>query len=225
MGAAAGIKISKKAGMVPLQMELGGKDVCLVCADADLDLAAKSIVKGGLSYSGQRCTAVKVVLALESIADALISKVTALVAKLTVGKAAQDADICAVISESSAKWIEELFIGAHSSPGESRVIVGLHACPCMHAQRLCAMAAVNRVSDDVFHGLVTAFRYKKLLSGNQRKLTGMMLRQLSAQSGLGVLSQDKGRILPQPAALPTFCSKSRRAPHGGTCACLLTYSY
>lgn len=40
--------------MVPLQMELGGKDVCIVCPDADLDLAATSIVKGGLSYQGQR---------------------------------------------------------------------------------------------------------------------------------------------------------------------------
>lgn len=36
--------------MVPLQMELGGKDVCIVCADADLQLAAKNIVKGGFSY-------------------------------------------------------------------------------------------------------------------------------------------------------------------------------
>jgi glyceraldehyde-3-phosphate dehydrogenase (NADP+) len=43
-------------------MELGGKDACIVCSDADLNLAAKHIVKGGFSYSGQRCTAVKVVL-------------------------------------------------------------------------------------------------------------------------------------------------------------------
>ena len=44
---------------VPVQMELGGKDACIVCEDADLDLAAANIVKGGFSYSGQRCTAVK----------------------------------------------------------------------------------------------------------------------------------------------------------------------
>lgn len=31
-----------------------------MCADADLELAAKHIVKGAFSYSGQRCTAVKV---------------------------------------------------------------------------------------------------------------------------------------------------------------------
>lgn len=43
------------------QMELGGKDAAIICEDADLDLAAKHIVKGAFSYSGQRCTAVKVV--------------------------------------------------------------------------------------------------------------------------------------------------------------------
>jgi glyceraldehyde-3-phosphate dehydrogenase (NADP+) len=30
-GGDTGIAISKKAGMVPLQMELGGKDACIVC--------------------------------------------------------------------------------------------------------------------------------------------------------------------------------------------------
>jgi len=49
--------------------------VIMVSQDADLDLAAKNIIKGGYSYSGQRCTAVKVVLALESIADELVKKV------------------------------------------------------------------------------------------------------------------------------------------------------
>jgi acyl-CoA reductase-like NAD-dependent aldehyde dehydrogenase len=68
-----------------LQMELGGKDVCIVCEDADLDLAAKNIVKGGFSYSGQRCTAVKIVLALEGIADELVAKVKKGVDALSVG--------------------------------------------------------------------------------------------------------------------------------------------
>ena len=49
-GGDTGLKISAKAGMVPLQMELGGKDVCIVCADADLDLAAKNIVKGAMPW-------------------------------------------------------------------------------------------------------------------------------------------------------------------------------
>jgi acyl-CoA reductase-like NAD-dependent aldehyde dehydrogenase len=49
-GGDTGIAISKKAGMVPLQMELGGKDACIVLEDADLDLVSANIVKGGFSY-------------------------------------------------------------------------------------------------------------------------------------------------------------------------------
>nr|CAD1825668.1 unnamed protein product [Ananas comosus var. bracteatus] len=59
-----------------------GKDACIVLEDADLDLVAANIVKGGFSYSGQRCTAVKVVLVMESVADALVEKVNAKLAKL-----------------------------------------------------------------------------------------------------------------------------------------------
>lgn len=69
-----------------MQMELGGKDVCIVCEDADLDLTAKSIIKGGFSYSGQRCTAVKLVLVVESVADKLVEMVSKQVDKLSVGK-------------------------------------------------------------------------------------------------------------------------------------------
>ncbi|KAK9683682.1 hypothetical protein RND81_10G158400 [Saponaria officinalis] len=107
-GGDTGIAISKKAGMIPLQMELGGKDACIVLEDADLDLVAANIIKGGLSYSGQRCTAVKVVLVMDSVAETLVEKVKAKVAKLTVGPPEDDCDITPVVSESSANFIEGL---------------------------------------------------------------------------------------------------------------------
>jgi len=44
-------------------------------SDADIDLAAKAVLKGGFSYSGQRCTAVKLVLVMKDVADALAAKV------------------------------------------------------------------------------------------------------------------------------------------------------
>lgn len=58
--------------------------------------------------SGQRCTAVKVVLVMESVADALVEKVKAKVAKLTVGPPEDDCDITPVVSESSSNYIEGL---------------------------------------------------------------------------------------------------------------------
>ncbi|KAK9809129.1 hypothetical protein WJX72_009759 [[Myrmecia] bisecta] len=107
-GGDTGLSICQKAGMVPIQMELGGKDACIVCSDADLDLAAKNIVKGGFSYSGQRCTAVKVVLVMEDVADKLVDMVVEGVKGLSVGKPEDDCAITPVISESSANFIEGL---------------------------------------------------------------------------------------------------------------------
>ena len=107
-GGDTGLDIARKAAMIPIQMELGGKDVAIVCADADLDLAAANIVKGGFSYSGQRCTAVKLVLVVESVADALLTKIAVGVAKLTIGLPADNADITPLVTATSAAFVEGL---------------------------------------------------------------------------------------------------------------------
>jgi glyceraldehyde-3-phosphate dehydrogenase (NADP+) len=70
-----GQALAKKAGMIPLLLELGGKDAAIVLADADLDATAADIVSGAFAYSGQRCTAVKRVLAVDAIADDLVDRV------------------------------------------------------------------------------------------------------------------------------------------------------
>ncbi|RII33923.1 NADP-dependent glyceraldehyde-3-phosphate dehydrogenase [Clostridium chromiireducens] len=104
-----GIKISKITSMVPLLMELGGKDAAIVLEDADLDLAANNIVAGGYSYSGQRCTAVKRILVLEKVADELVKKVKQKMSNLTVGNPLdKDVDIVPLISTKSADFVEEL---------------------------------------------------------------------------------------------------------------------
>ena len=118
-GGDTGLAVSKKAGMVPLQMELGGKDACIVLPDADIALAVSSILKGGFSYSGQRCTAVKLVLAHESVADAVIAGVNAGIAKLSVGQPEDDADITAVCSSSSADFIQGLVTDAMAKGASS----------------------------------------------------------------------------------------------------------
>lgn len=80
---------------------------------------------GSGGVQGQRCTAVKVVMVHEAVADELVAQVHARVKALTVGKPEDNCDICAVISEGSANWIEELVAGARR-----------RRCPrpvCMHA--------------------------------------------------------------------------------------------
>ena len=69
-----------------------GKDAAIVLEDADLDLTAKNIVAGAFDYSGQRCTAIKRVLVMDSVADELVEKVTALVGNITVGMPEESAE-------------------------------------------------------------------------------------------------------------------------------------
>jgi len=101
-----GMHISQITSMVPLLMELGGKDAAIILDDADLELAANNIIMGGYSYSGQRCTAVKRILVVEQVADALIEKIVAKIKHLKVGNPLEeDVDVVPLISTKAADYV------------------------------------------------------------------------------------------------------------------------
>ena len=83
--AETGEAISKKAGMVRLSMELGGKDPMIVLEDADLEKAVKAAVSGAFSFAGERCTAVKRVLVHEKIKDQFMKRLVAETKKVKHG--------------------------------------------------------------------------------------------------------------------------------------------
>ncbi len=114
-----GERIGRLAGMRPIMLELGGKDAALVLEDADLEHAAKQIVAGAFSYSGQRCTAIKRVIVLESVADTLVTLLQAEVAKLTVGDPFDNADITPVIDNASADFIWDLIEDAQEKGAQA----------------------------------------------------------------------------------------------------------
>lgn len=103
-----GRHISKVTDMVPLLLELGGKDAAIVLKDADLELAANNIVAGAYGYSGQRCTAVKRVLVVDEIAEELVDLITFKVEKLKVGRPEDGVDITPLISDKAADFVQEL---------------------------------------------------------------------------------------------------------------------
>lgn len=114
-----GERIGRLAGMRPIMLELGGKDAALVLEDADLEHAAKQIVAGAFSYSGQRCTAIKRVIVLESVADKLATLLQEKVSKLTVGDPFDNADITPVIDNASADFIWGLIEDAQEKEAQA----------------------------------------------------------------------------------------------------------
>ena len=63
----------------------GAKNHMLVLPDADLDMAADAAVSAAYGSAGERCMAISVVLAMDSVADELISKITDRIPNIKVG--------------------------------------------------------------------------------------------------------------------------------------------
>lgn len=64
----------------------GAKNHMLVLPDADLDLAADAAVNAGFGAAGERCMAISVLLAVDSIADELIAKIRERMGRLRTGE-------------------------------------------------------------------------------------------------------------------------------------------
>jgi aldehyde dehydrogenase (NAD+) len=64
---------------------LDAKNAAIVLPDADLDVAVRECVQGALSFNGQRCTALKMLLVHRSVADAFTTRLSQAVAALKVG--------------------------------------------------------------------------------------------------------------------------------------------
>lgn len=117
-----GKHISQLVRMTPLMMELGGKDAALILPDADLSFAADNIVEGAFSYSGQRCTAVKRVLAEEETMQRLLPLLKERIGNLTVGDPRENCFIVPLIDEKAADFAQHLMEDAKSKGAE--VILG-----------------------------------------------------------------------------------------------------
>ena len=63
----------------------GAKNHMLVLPDADLDMAADAAISAAYGSAGERCMAVSVVLAVESVADRLVGKIAERIPKIKVG--------------------------------------------------------------------------------------------------------------------------------------------
>ncbi|WP_240620361.1 L-glutamate gamma-semialdehyde dehydrogenase, partial [Peribacillus acanthi] len=65
--------------------EMGGKDTIVVDSEADLELAAQSIVKSAFGFSGQKCSACSRAVIVEDVYDQVLARAVELTKELQVG--------------------------------------------------------------------------------------------------------------------------------------------
>jgi succinate-semialdehyde dehydrogenase/glutarate-semialdehyde dehydrogenase len=84
---ATGKKIMAAAAehLIPVNLELGGKDPMIVLADANLEYASSAALWGAFSNSGQVCASTERILVHESVADVFLAKLKLKTEKLRPG--------------------------------------------------------------------------------------------------------------------------------------------
>lgn len=83
-----GLEVSARAAerLVPVVLELGGKDFAIVTANANLDRAAHAVVWGCFTNAGQTCIGIEVILVDSKVYEPFMEKLSALVSGLRLGK-------------------------------------------------------------------------------------------------------------------------------------------
>lgn len=101
----------------------GAKNHMLVLPDADLDLAADAAVNAGFGSAGERCMAISVVVAVDSIADELIERIKSRMAGLKTGDGSTGCDMGPVVTAQARDRITD-YIQAGLDAGARLVVDG-----------------------------------------------------------------------------------------------------
>jgi acyl-CoA reductase-like NAD-dependent aldehyde dehydrogenase len=117
--AAVGARVAAAAAARNLryQTEMGGKNVAIVLADADLDLAAALTAGGAMRYAGQKCTATSRVVVARQVAEPFFARLRSQVERLPLGPVTDPAAaVGPLIRESSRRHVAEA-VAAAAGPG------------------------------------------------------------------------------------------------------------
>ena len=97
--------------LIPVELELGGKDPMIVFEDVNLDRATNGALWGGLVNCGQMCTSVERIIVHESILDKFVDMMKAKAAKLSTlaAQSTDNGDLCVgcMTAEFQIKTIED----------------------------------------------------------------------------------------------------------------------
>lgn len=125
-----GLRINKRAstlneGQIWLKRvvaEMGGKDTIVVDKEADLELAAQSIVASAFGFSGQKCSACSRAVIVEDVYEQVLNRVVELTNQLSLGNPEEQGTFMGPVIDQSAfnKIIDYIAIGGQ----EGKVVAG-----------------------------------------------------------------------------------------------------
>jgi glyceraldehyde-3-phosphate dehydrogenase (NADP+) len=107
-GVEAGLRVTRKAGLKKIGMELGSNSPVIVLEDCDLGAAVESCVSGAFWAAGQNCIGVQRLYVQEGILERFREAFVARTLRYKVGpKLEEDCDMGPLITEDEARRVEE----------------------------------------------------------------------------------------------------------------------
>ena len=107
----------------------GAKNHMLVLPDADLDMAADAAVSAAYGSAGERCMAISVLLAVDSVADALIEKVKERIPAIKVGPGSDPANEMGPLITAEHRDKVASYLAGAAAEGAKVVVDGREGIP------------------------------------------------------------------------------------------------
>ena len=101
----------------------GAKNHAVILPDADLDLAADSMVNAGFGSAGERCMAISACVAVGPIADDLVAKIAERTTPLKIGDGTTDSDMGPLVTKAHRDKVAS-YIDAGEADGAKIVVDG-----------------------------------------------------------------------------------------------------
>ena len=139
--------------------EMGGKDTIVVDSEADLELAAKSIVASAFGFAGQKCSACSRAVIVEDVYEEVLNRAVEFTQELTVGDPTDSSTFMGPVVDASAfkKISEYIEIGKNEgrlmTGGEADDSKGYFIQPTIFAD----LPADARIMKEEIFGPVVAF--------------------------------------------------------------------
>ncbi len=114
------VNIRAARRLIPAIMELGGKDVAVVTAKADLDRAVYNVVWGAFTNCGQTCIGIEICLVHSSVYDEFLEKALRVTRNMKSGRA--EGEVGSMTTRAQLQIVQEQV--AEAEAGGAKILTG-----------------------------------------------------------------------------------------------------
>ncbi|WP_024279584.1 aldehyde dehydrogenase family protein [Xanthobacter sp. 126] len=120
MGRHVGPRVAQRFGRSIL--ELGGNNAAIVCPSADLDLTLRAVAFSAMGTAGQRCTTLRRLMVHESVYDALLPRLKAAYASVSVGDPREEGTLVGPLIDAGA--FEAMQVALEAARAAGGTVIG-----------------------------------------------------------------------------------------------------